>query len=247
MTDPTREQEDQDRVQCETFNPPMREDGKAPWEQEDQGTPRTEEVKFLALGVNRAHLQEVVQIDFARQLERDLNASRSAGRREGLDMAFRAIDALPDYKGDSEGNCYVHGVEDALTAVHALASAQPQAERRKGQHKVWTVTHDTGPNAGCSYASFADRRQPRAKAAEQEHGTGATSPEADKPSVPVSAAAPAEWVRVPREPTDDMLINGMENSCLGRPSVDDDAYVRSIWNAMLAALPSLPAGQGERG
>ena len=33
-------------------------------------------------------------------------------------------------------------------------------------------------------------------------------------------------------PTKDMIQAGMEASLLGRPSVDDEAYVRSIWTAM---------------
>lgn len=38
------------------------------------------------------------------------------------------------------------------------------------------------------------------------------------------------------KPTEEMLLAGMEASLLGRPSVDDDSYVRSIWEAMWRAL-----------
>ncbi len=155
MTDPTREQEDQDRVQCETFNPPMREDGKAPWEQEDQGTPRTEEVKFLALGVNRAHLQEVVQIDFARQLERDLNASRSAGRREGLEEAAKVCDMLQmgytrlAKDALATGNVRLGhsqlAAERCALGIRALASAQPQQGETSGKNHIETTAAGTQP------------------------------------------------------------------------------------------------------
>jgi hypothetical protein len=49
---------------------------------------------------------------------------------------------------------------------------------------------------------------------------------------------PGGWVSVPLEPTEKMIEMGMEKSCLGRPSVDDERYVLSIWKAMLAAKPS---------
>ena len=52
------------------------------------------------------------------------------------------------------------------------------------------------------------------------------------------------YVAVPAMPTEDMFIDGMEASCVARPSIDDDSYVRSIWNAMLAAAPQPPKEQG---
>lgn len=51
---------------------------------------------------------------------------------------------------------------------------------------------------------------------------------APQPTVPADVMADAEL-------TDDMIVAGMEASVAGRPSVDDDAYVRSIWNAMCGA------------
>lgn len=52
---------------------------------------------------------------------------------------------------------------------------------------------------------------------------------------------------VPVEASDDAQVAGMEASVLGRASVDDSAYVLSIYTAMLAAatldlsaLPELP-------
>lgn len=50
-------------------------------------------------------------------------------------------------------------------------------------------------------------------------------------------AAREGWKLVPVEPTVDMDIAGMEQSVQGRPSVDDESYVRSIWGAMIAAAP----------
>lgn len=59
------------------------------------------------------------------------------------------------------------------------------------------------------------------------------------------AAAPGVqgWKLVPVEPTEEMFIEGMEADCLGRPSVDDETHVRSIWDRMLAAAPPLPKSQ----
>lgn len=45
------------------------------------------------------------------------------------------------------------------------------------------------------------------------------------------------WQLVPKEPTKEMLINAMEASLLGRPSPDDDSYVRSIVSAWCEAAP----------
>lgn len=47
-----------------------------------------------------------------------------------------------------------------------------------------------------------------------------------------------EWKSVPVIPTDDMDIAGIEASLLGRASVDDETYVRSIYKAMLDAAPN---------
>lgn len=57
------------------------------------------------------------------------------------------------------------------------------------------------------------------------------------PGAPARPAAPAGYALVPVEPTEDMFIDGMEADCCGRPSIDDDGHVRSIWAAMLAAAP----------
>lgn len=43
-------------------------------------------------------------------------------------------------------------------------------------------------------------------------------------------------------PTEDMEIAGMEASVLGRPSVDDPAYVLSIYKAMIEAAPTQERG-----
>ena len=49
-------------------------------------------------------------------------------------------------------------------------------------------------------------------------------------------------------PTEDMIVAGMEASVLGRPSIDDETYVLSIWNAMVAHQPPAPTvSQGEGG
>lgn len=48
---------------------------------------------------------------------------------------------------------------------------------------------------------------------------------------------PEGWQLVPNEPTEEMLIDAMEASLLGRPSPDDDSYVRSIVAAWCAAAP----------
>ena len=57
------------------------------------------------------------------------------------------------------------------------------------------------------------------------------------------ALVPPGFKAVPVEPSEDMFIDGMEASCVARPSVDDDSYVRSIWKAMLAAAPQPPKEQ----
>ncbi|WP_296561195.1 hypothetical protein [Pigmentiphaga sp.] len=56
-------------------------------------------------------------------------------------------------------------------------------------------------------------------------------------STPADQAAPA----VPHPYTDDMLVAAMEASVAGRPSVDDDTYVRSILDAARGAAPTPPA------
>lgn len=56
---------------------------------------------------------------------------------------------------------------------------------------------------------------------------------------PSMNAQEAGWMLVPVEPTEDMFINGMEADCCGRPSVDDETHVRSIWSAMLEAAPKV--------
>lgn len=52
-------------------------------------------------------------------------------------------------------------------------------------------------------------------------------------------AVASGWKLVPVEPTEEMFINGMEADCVGRPSVDDETHVRSIWREMLAVAPTL--------
>lgn len=54
------------------------------------------------------------------------------------------------------------------------------------------------------------------------------------------SAAPEEGLIT--EPTEAMIEAGMEASVRGRPSVDDDAYVLSIYRAMISAAPA-PAGR----
>lgn len=48
---------------------------------------------------------------------------------------------------------------------------------------------------------------------------------------------PEGWQLVPKEATEQMLIDAMEASLLGRPSPDDDSYVRSIVAAWCEAAP----------
>ncbi|MCD2165565.1 hypothetical protein [Comamonas koreensis] len=49
-----------------------------------------------------------------------------------------------------------------------------------------------------------------------------------------SLAMPVGQQLVPLVPTVEMFIAGMEADCLGRPSIDDESHVRSIWDAMLS-------------
>ncbi len=110
-----------------------------------------------------------------------------------------------------------------------------------------------------SYRVHESIYPPRAKAAEQEHGTGATSPEADKPSAPVSAAAPAEWVPFEwpsgTRPVvthnlrgDVVIMDEVEDAPLltinGHNGVDPQHFLAWCLHA-LAALPSLPADNQE--
>jgi len=61
---------------------------------------------------------------------------------------------------------------------------------------------------------------------------------------PLQAAQPG-YVMVPVELTDEMIEAGMEADCAGRPSVDDDRHVRSIWTAMIKAAPGqVDGGKG---
>lgn len=55
-------------------------------------------------------------------------------------------------------------------------------------------------------------------------------------ALPSGVQIPKGYKLVPIAPTEDMIVHGMEASCLGRPSIDDDAYVRSIWDAMLSEV-----------
>lgn len=61
-----------------------------------------------------------------------------------------------------------------------------------------------------------------------------------EPGTGIPASVPTGWKLVPVEPTDDMFIEGMEADCRGRPSIDDDNHVRSIWRAMLSSAPDAP-------
>lgn len=63
---------------------------------------------------------------------------------------------------------------------------------------------------------------------------------AQEPGTGIPASVPTGWKLVPVEPTDDMFIEGMEADCRGRPSIDDDNHVRSIWRAMLSSAPDAP-------
>ncbi len=113
--------------------------------QEDQGTPRTD-----AYGETCYHGWFPDEFtcnvlkgwgNFARTLERDLNASRSAGRREGLEEALEvlrklACSYLPEDRGlvlSEELGIHVYSpaahLRIQLAAIRALASAQPRAER----------------------------------------------------------------------------------------------------------------------
>lgn len=52
------------------------------------------------------------------------------------------------------------------------------------------------------------------------------------------------FVIVPKVPTEEMELAGMEASVIRRPSIDDPAYVLSIYNAMLSTSPSAAQGEG---
>ncbi len=71
-------------------------------------------------------------------------------------------------------------------------------------------------------------------------GVGESIRSAAQPEVRIRTSVPDGWKLVPVEPTDDMFIEGMEADCRGRPSIDDDNHVRSIWRAMLSSAPDAP-------
>ena len=73
-------------------------------------------------------------------------------------------------------------------------------------------------------------------------GVGESIRSAAQPEVRIRTSVPDGWKLVPVEPTDDMFIEGMEADCRGRPSIDDDKHVRSIWRAMLSTAPAAPTG-----
>lgn len=54
---------------------------------------------------------------------------------------------------------------------------------------------------------------------------------------------PDGWHLVPVEPTENQIISAMEASLLGRPSVDDEAYVMGIIEAYLSAAPKYTEGK----
>lgn len=56
-------------------------------------------------------------------------------------------------------------------------------------------------------------------------------------SVSIDPRTNGGWQLVPVEPTENQIISAMEASLLGRPSVDDEAYVMSIIEAYLSAAP----------
>jgi hypothetical protein len=62
------------------------------------------------------------------------------------------------------------------------------------------------------------------------------SPEAEHSRAAPSAPA------AQGEPSEEMIQAGMEASCAGRPSIDDDSYVLSIWRAMHAARAAQQEG-----
>ncbi len=63
----------------------------------------------------------------------------------------------------------------------------------------------------------------------------------------VAPEVPPGYALVPIRLTVEMEISGMEESVIGRPSVDDEAYVTNIWRAILAAAPSQQNEQGKDG
>ncbi len=258
----------------------------------------------MALELFKARAELSAMRTRAEKAEADLNASRSAGRREGLEEALEvlrklACSYLPEDRGlvlSEELGIHVYSpaahLRIQLAAIRALASAQPRAERRGCQLDIWLV-REPGTSHGTMHSTF-DRRQPRAKAAEQDcpyccngdrcdnpahflrqdcpyrHGTGKLSaidfpgvhPRCTFPGcacnhgqcVAEQEAAPADWVRAPMEPTNVMIAAGNTAYWLlaDKTAGDDrcrygDTYAHDIYCAMLAALPSLPAGQGERG
>ena len=64
-----------------------------------------------------------------------------------------------------------------------------------------------------------------------------TAPQPAEPVVKDPLTVPEGWQLVPIEPPEEMLVDAMEASLLGRPSPDDDSYVRSIVKAWCAASP----------
>ncbi len=206
MTDPTREQEDQGTPRLQCFNDNLEPDADGTW------------VRFW-------------QADLAiTKLERDLNASRSAGRREGLEEALEvlrklACSYLPEDRGlvlSEELGIHVYSpaahLRIQLAAIRALASAQPRAE-----------DHD--------YAQYgegsSEYEQPRAKAAEQEG---------------------CEWA----EDSDGIWHTDCGNAFTydsGTPEENSTKFCQycgatcafTHYRDEDAALPSLSAGQGERG
>lgn len=74
----------------------------------------------------------------------------------------------------------------------------------------------------------------------QNHTEQIQDDTSQEPGTGIPASVPTGWKLVPVEPTDDMFIEGMEADCRGRPSIDDDNHVRSIWRAMLSSAPDAP-------
>ncbi len=251
-------------------------------EQGDQGTPRTDAAEFHA---SEARNIMCVRADFARHLERDLNAFRSAGRREGLDShtmeeaaklcESRIHTAVLAHQSPLWLEGHNTACKNNALAIRnraaALASAQPRAEevsyvgpddaefgmsehrgpeRRTRQDWAWRI--------GDNEISGLDRRQPRAKAAEQDGIPYRATLHFDHETRVQTGVMPAPADRA-SDLVRDLAEHGLRFDL--NPTIeytaDDDlsigvaylAYIKrmdeSIRERALAALPSLPADKQE--
>lgn len=128
--------------------------------------------------------------------------------------------AEPDYKQLFEQMCERCDYLDAKLAEYS--EREPVAWRYKTS-TGWHATTDAA-----KALRVADHR-----AIEPLY----SAPQPADTVVKESLTAPDGWQLVPKEPTEEMLINAMEASLLGRPSPDDDSYVRSIVAAWCEAAP----------